>query len=101
MNRYGRMALEHWRRHRPLAFSQIAAPQEFFTSLGEQVADQIEEISEQLLAETRPMKEFMQEVARREQAQQMAEEQVLTELVLLQDEETEALLGEDGAYRRD
>ena len=93
--------MEHWRRHRPLAFSQIAAPQEFFTSLGEQVADQIEEISEQLLAETRPMKEFMQEVARREQAQQMAEEQVLTELVLLQDEETEALLGEDGAYRRD
>ena len=101
MNRFGRMAMEHWRRHRPLAFSQIAAPQEFFTSLGEQVADQIDEISERLLADSQPMTDFMSEVARREQAQRTAEEMVLSELILLRDEETEALLGEDGAYHRD
>ena len=88
------MALEHWRVHRPLAFSKIGEPTAFFTALGEEVADQIEEISEQMLAETQPLAEFMEEVARREQAQRTAEEVVLTEQVLLQDEETAGLLDE-------
>ena len=34
MNRYGRLALDHNRRHRPQAFAQILDPDQFFTLAG-------------------------------------------------------------------
>jgi hypothetical protein len=45
MNRYGRMAQEHWRRWLPTRYREIPDPSSFFTTLGLQVEERIVTLS--------------------------------------------------------
>lgn len=49
MNRYGQMALDHNRRHRPDAYSQIAEPEAFFAEVGEEIATAVSRLRDEIL----------------------------------------------------
>ena len=50
MNRYGRLAQQHWARWRPNQLSQIPDPEDFFSMLGQQAEQQIDELAASLPA---------------------------------------------------
>jgi hypothetical protein len=54
MNRFGQMALDHNRQHRPDAYSQIPDPDTFFTQVGEEIAAEVTQLRDQLLGPLRP-----------------------------------------------
>src|SRR3546814_17477673 len=54
MNRYVQMALDHNRRHRPDAYSQIPNPAEFFAGTGEEIAAQVSRLRDEILGSPRP-----------------------------------------------
>lgn len=88
MNEFGRLAMDHWRRWLPSRFSQIEDPVEFFTSLGQDVATQIDAVEESLLAEPTPSRSggYLAEVGRLTAIRRQAREIVLNELVWLDPE---------------
>ena len=49
MNRYGQMALDHNRKHRPDAYSQIPDPAGFFAETGEQIAAAVSQLRDEIL----------------------------------------------------
>ena len=42
MNHYGVQMMGHWQTERPLEYREIEDPQEHFTQLGEEIAEQVE-----------------------------------------------------------
>ena len=44
MNKYGRQAQEAWKAASPTRYSQIQNPEEFFTKLGEEAQEQVDEL---------------------------------------------------------
>ena len=54
MNRYGQMALDHNRQHRPDAYSQIPDPDAFFAEAGEAIAAEVTRLRDQILGPARP-----------------------------------------------
>jgi hypothetical protein len=48
MNKYGEMAMTFSRRHRPLAFAELAQPDEFFTAMGEEIAAEVRTLTSEL-----------------------------------------------------
>lgn len=83
VNHYGRMAMEHTQRHRPLAFSSIGDPTRHFTDLGEQVQASITTARDEILGRQREGETIDAFRARSHQALRAAEEIVLTDLVWL------------------
>lgn len=83
MNQYGAMAMSHWGRYLPTRFSQIEDPVSFFSTLGEQVEEQIDQLSDQLAGIDPPGEDYLGKVGRLNAARQQAREQVLAEQVLL------------------
>jgi len=53
MNRYGQMALDHNRRHRPDAYSQIPDPEAFFAEAGEEIAAEVTRLRVEILGTIR------------------------------------------------
>lgn len=87
MNRYGAMAMAHWRRWIPTRFALIGDPDDFFTRLGAQIATQINSTEEDLLA-TSDLRglDFMETAGRLTAIRRQAEEIVLSEMVWLEPE---------------
>src|SRR5699024_1539639 len=67
-------------------FAQIDDPQEFFSTLGQQVASQIDEASRSLAGPDLTDEDYLGKVGRLTVARKQAEEIVLAELVLLEPE---------------
>lgn len=88
MNRYGEMARDHWRRYRPKAWEALENPTAHFTSLGETVLEEITAREEAYLRANPPPQGFLDRQRAMEQARRIAEETVLSEMVLLPEEET-------------
>ena len=44
MNKYGRQAQEVWKAASPTRYGQIQNPEEFFTKLGEEAQEQVDEL---------------------------------------------------------
>lgn len=86
MNEYGRMALDHWRRWRPMEFSTIEDPQEHFSILGQQAQLQIAELADQLAASDPVGEGYLEKVGRLNNAKTRAQEVVLRELILVDPE---------------
>jgi hypothetical protein len=89
MNRYGKMAMDHWSRWRPKNFGTIKDPQTFFQELGEEVEEQIISLSRELAGPDVKDEGFMGKLGRLNMAKFNAEAQVLREMVLLPPEEEE------------
>ncbi|MDP9418898.1 MAG: hypothetical protein M3P53_01885 [Actinomycetota bacterium] len=88
MNRYGRLAYDHTRQHRPKAFAAMGDPVAHFTRLGEQVEGQITTLRDQIVESPRP-DESLEDYRRRSyQAIRQAEEVVLAEAVWSEPEPT-------------
>jgi hypothetical protein len=51
VNRYGVMARRHWTRWLPEQYAAIGDPESFFTTLGEEVARQIDDLADELAGE--------------------------------------------------
>ena len=86
MNRYGRLARQHWAKWRPNQLSQIPDPETFFTDLGAEVETQIEALEIALAGEDRGGEDYLEKVGRLRNARMTAESQVLREMVLLEPE---------------
>jgi hypothetical protein len=86
MNKYGTLALVHWRRFLPLRFSQIDDPDSFFSDLGEQIETRIQDLSLQLQGDDPPGEDFLAKLGRLNMARLNAESQALQELALLEPE---------------
>jgi hypothetical protein len=83
MNRYGQMALEHWSRWLPQRVAGIGDPESFFSTLGLDVARQIEELADRLAGLDRPGETYLQKLGRLREARMSAESDILREEVLL------------------
>ena len=74
MNRYGLMAQKHWARWLPTRYSQIKDPDTFFSDLGTQAAQQIDQLSLQLAGDDQPGGGYLGKAGRLGQARHQAEE---------------------------
>ena len=84
MNRYGQMALDHNRRHRPDAYSQIPDPEDYFAEAGEAIAAEVTRLSDEILGPVRPGETPEAYRLRSYQALAIAEELILADHHLFQ-----------------
>ena len=84
MNRYGQIARDHTRRHRPDAYSQIPNPDAFFAEAGEAIAAEVIRLRDQILGPPRPGEDPEAYRRRSYQALATAEELTLADHSLLQ-----------------
>ena len=95
MNTYGRLALDHNRRHRPRAYAQIPNPDRFFETAGEEIQAAVTAARDELLGDQRPDETIEDYRLRSYQALTTAKELVLADHHLFQVEQTEDLIETD------
>ena len=83
MNQYGATAQRHWVRWLPERYVAIQDPDSFFSTLGEEVAQQISDLMLELAGDDPPGEDHLVKVGRLNAARNQAEEIVLRERVLL------------------
>jgi hypothetical protein len=93
MNKYAAMAERHWRRWLPSRVAAMDDPSSFFSNLGEEVAERIEDLTADLAGDDPPGETYMEKVGRLNMARLRAEEMVLPEKMLLPPERG---MGEEG-----
>ena len=82
VNRYGVMAQRHWARWLPKQHAAISDPESFFTTLGDEVARQIDDLTDELVGEIRQNDSYLAHVGRLFAARAIAEELILPQRVL-------------------
>ena len=82
MNRYGVIAQRHWARWLPKQYAAISDPESFFTTLGEEVARQIDDLTDELVGEIKQSDSYLAHVGRLFAARAIAEELILPQRVL-------------------
>ncbi|WP_157545937.1 hypothetical protein [Hamadaea tsunoensis] len=90
MNRYGALAMKHWREEFPNRFSQIEDPQRFFTELGAQVSTEIADLAAELAAQEPSSGTFLANLGNQRTSTSRAEEIVLAQRVYLTEETDES-----------
>jgi hypothetical protein len=85
MNRYGVQAMSHWQEIDPDRYATIPDPETFFTALGTEVEQEIDELAMALAGKDRPGEDYLQKVGRLNMARFTAESDVLREMVLIPD----------------
>lgn len=83
MNRYGLMAQQHWAQWLPQRYATISEPDSYFSTLGQEVQTQIEDLMLELAGDDQPGEEYLAKAGRLTAARSRAEEIVLPERVLL------------------
>jgi hypothetical protein len=83
MNRYGAMARSHWERWLPQRYATIKDPDSFFSTLGQETARQIDELTAELAGDDQPGEGYLAKAGRLTAAQGQAEEIILPQQVLL------------------
>ncbi len=83
MNQYATMAERHWRRWLPSRVAALKDPASFYSDLGQDVAERIEDLTADLAGDDPPGETYMEKVGRLNMARLRAEEMVLAETVLL------------------
>jgi hypothetical protein len=77
------MAQRHWAQWLPQRYATISEPDSYFSTLGREVAKQIEELTLDLAGDDQPGEEYLAKAGRLTAARSRAEEIVLPEQVLL------------------
>ena len=83
MNRYGLMAQRHWAQWLPRRYATISEPDSYFSTLGQEVVQQIEDLTLELAGDDQPGEEYLAKAGRLTAARSRAEEIVLPQQVLL------------------
>ena len=83
MNRYGQMARKHWARWLPARYAAIKDPTSFFSDLGNQAEQRIDQLTDRMAGDDPPGEDYLAKAGRLGQARMQAEEIVLAELILL------------------
>jgi hypothetical protein len=83
MNRYGVMARSHWARWLPRRYATIKDPDSFFSTLGQETARQIDELTAELAGDDQPGEGYVLKAGRLTAARSQAEEIILPQQVLL------------------
>src|ERR1035438_6755064 len=83
MNHYGATAERHWARWLPERYATIKDPGSFFSTLGQEVAQQIADLTVDLAGDDPPGEGYLVKVGRLNMARLQAEEIILHEQVLL------------------
>lgn len=83
MNQYGALARRHWSRWLPSRVEAMDDPNSFFSSLGDEVATEIEALTPALAGDDPPEEDYLTKLGRLRMARLQAEERVLAERVLL------------------
>ena len=83
MNQYAAMARQYWTRWLPGRVEAMDDPDSFFSTLGDEVATEIEALSLELAGDDPPGEDYLTKVGRLNMARLQAEERVLAERVLL------------------
>lgn len=81
MNKYGRQAQEAWKTASPTQYSQIQNPDEFFTKLGEQAQEQMDQLQIKIAGPDPKGEGYLEKVGRLNAARNQAEEIVRYELL--------------------
>lgn len=84
MNRYGRMALDHYQRHRTDDYSEIPDPETFFAEAGEAIAAEVTRQRDEILGPIRPGESLETYRVRSYQALATAEELTFADHYLFQ-----------------
>jgi hypothetical protein len=82
VNRYGQQAMQHWQNTRPEQLRDLADPEAFFTQMGEDLEQAIEDLARKLAGDLPPEATYMQRVQRLTMARFDAEGQVLRGMLL-------------------
>jgi hypothetical protein len=90
MNRYGSRAQEYWQTYLPMRYAAIDDPVGYFTTLGEQMATQINTLSLSLAGDDPTGEGYLAKVGRLRMARLQAEEQVIRESLPVSDEDDAA-----------
>ena len=83
MNQYGAMARSHWARWLPQRYATIDDPDSFFSTLGQETARQIDELTAELAGDDQPGEGYLAKAGRLTAARSQAEEIILPQQVLL------------------
>src|SRR6266480_4266616 len=83
MNRYGAMAQAHWARWLPQRYATIADPDSFFSTLGQETEQQIDQLATELAGDDQPREGYLAKAGRLTAARSRAEEIILPQQVLL------------------
>ena len=83
MNRYGVMARSHWARWLPQRYATISDPDSFFSTLGQETARQIDELTADLAGDDQPGEGYLAKAGRLTAARSQAEEIILPQQILL------------------
>ena len=81
MNKYGRQAQEAWKAASPARYSQIQNPEEFFTKLGEEAQEQVDELLPKIAGPDPQGESYLEKVGRLNAAKNQAEEIVRYDLL--------------------
>lgn len=81
MNTRGQHAMETMRNHDPESFSQIQDPEGYFSTLGDQIQEQIWQMTESLLPQRTEGQDAMEFIGRSNMARVQARELVYQEMI--------------------
>jgi len=82
VNKYGLMAQRHWAQWLPQRYATISEPDSYFSTLGQEAARQIEDLTLELAGDDQPGEEYLAKAGRLTAARSRAEEIVLPQRVL-------------------
>jgi hypothetical protein len=77
VNQYGKLTMRYWQRWHPGQYAIIRDRGEFFTEMGEMIADEINELSNELAGDDPPCEGYLAKLTRLEAARAIAEELML------------------------
>jgi hypothetical protein len=83
MNRYGVMARAHWARWLPQRYAAISDPDSFFSTLGQETEQQIDDLAAELAGDDQPGEDYLAKAGRLTAARSQAEEIILPRQILL------------------
>lgn len=94
MNKYGLIAQEHWKKFAPTRYATLMKPDEYFQSVGESAASQIDQIASSLERQLDPNLPYLERVGQMNSIRLQAEEAVLNDLVYSIESEQPSLAAE-------
>jgi hypothetical protein len=86
MNQYAILARNRWRTHLPARYRALTDPETFFTRLGDQAMEEIDNLAAALEGDDRTGETFLAKASRLRAARAQAESTVLRELILRPDQ---------------